>query len=360
MEVTSVSDILSIKSALREYSVFFRKSIASDIHQAAENGAFFVVDAQVYQLYAKLFENLPQERIILLEPTEENKSIDKAKELAEILVGKQFRKNNTLVAIGGGIVQDITAFTASILYRGIEWQFIPTTLLAQADSCIGSKTSINLGKNKNLVGNFYPPSAVYIDMKFLDTLEKKDIQSGMGEMMHFYIYADSGFLGKLIANYQILLTDRSALLPFIQESLSIKKSVAEVDEYDKGERNKFNYGHTFGHALEAVSNYEIRHGQAVTVGMDLANYISMSYGMMERNIFEKLHALLKVNIPEYHYQKINLEVYLSALSKDKKNLGNDLVCILAEKPGKLLKHRIPMDERFQATLREYFQGMWNS
>ncbi|PIR26642.1 MAG: 3-dehydroquinate synthase [Deltaproteobacteria bacterium CG11_big_fil_rev_8_21_14_0_20_42_23] len=360
MEDMLVSDFISVQSATRLYSVFFRESVVSDIDKACEKDAFFVIDSHVCKLYAELFIKIPQKRIILIEPTEENKSIDKVKELIECLVEKQIRKNNPLVAIGGGIVQDITAFAASLIYRGIEWQFIPTTLLAQADSCVGSKTSINLGKCKNLIGNFYPPSNIFIDVNFLKTLEKKDIQSGIGEMMHFYLYAGSCFMEKLIENYHEILANRSTLRAYIQESLSIKKSVAEIDEYDKDERNKFNYGHTFGHALETVSNYEIRHGQAVTIGMDLANYISSNYGVMTRDTFDRLHQLLKVNMPAYNYRGINLNDYFQALSKDKKNLGNDLVCILAEKPGKLIKQQMKMNEQFQAVVREYFQGVWNS
>src|SRR5271157_5866279 len=142
---------------------------------------------------------------------------------------------------------DITAFVASILYRGLEWSFFPTTLLAQGDSCIGSKTSINLGDKKNLIGNFYPPSSIYIDTAFLESLETDDIKSGIGEMLHFYYYANSSYIDKLIGNYIHAISNRSTLIEYIRESLSIKKSVIEIDEFDKGERNKFNYGHTFGH-----------------------------------------------------------------------------------------------------------------
>ncbi len=354
-----MSDTISIQSRMRDYAVYFRDNVAADIESACGERAFFVIDSHVWKLYGNLFSGMPEERVVVMEPTEENKSLDKSKELIECLVEKRIRKNNALVAVGGGITQDVTAFTASVLYRGIEWKFVPTTLLAQGDSCIGSKTSINLGMNKNLVGNFYPPSAVFIDLNFLSSLELRDIQSGMGEMMHFFVYAGSPYLEKMVGHYKELIADRSKLREYIRESLLIKKSVAEVDEYDKGERNKFNYGHTFGHALEAISNYELRHGQAVTVGMDLANYIATNYGMMDRDTFGTLHNLLKVNIPQYDYRGINMDAYLKALSKDKKNLGNDLVCILAERPGRLVKHRMAMDDRFQALVREYFQGVMN-
>lgn len=352
-----MSDTISIKSILKEYTVFFRSNITEDIVKLSTEGAYFVIDANVSKLYAGIFSKLPADRTIVIEANEKNKTLDKCKEIIECLVEKKIRKNNILVAIGGGITQDVTAFTASILYRGIDWQFIPTTLLAQGDSCIGSKTSINLGDKKNLVGNFYPPSAIYIDSKFLNTLGDADIKSGIGEMIHFYMYSGSNFFERIIKNHAALLAERHLFRDYTRESLSIKKSVIQIDEYDRGERNKFNYGHTFGHALETVTQYEINHGQSVTVGMDLANTIAFNYGLMTPEVYEHLRGLLKVNIPPYPYSQIDLEAYVDALSKDKKNVGNDLVCILAERPGKLFKHRMLMDERFKAVVRTYFKDV---
>jgi 3-dehydroquinate synthase len=350
-----MSESISIKSAIREYSVFFRDDIAKDIEREACAGAFFIVDANIMRLYGGLSASFPKNMTLVVEPTEKNKTLEKCKDVIEDLVEKKIRKNNSLIAVGGGIIQDITAFTASILYRGIDWKFIPTTLLAQGDSCIGSKTSINLGDKKNLIGNFYPPTAVYICHQFLESLDISDIKSGIGEMIHFYIYSGSEYFERIIQNYDAIVSDRSLIKNYTRESLSIKKSVIEIDEYDRGERNKFNYGHTFGHALESVSNYDIKHGQAVTVGMDLANYVALNYGIMEKGVYENLHRLLTVNVPSYPYQQINVPEYVKALSKDKKNVGNDLVCILAEKPGHLLKRQLAMDARFQEIVRTYFQ-----
>ena len=237
------------------------------------------------------------------------------------------------MAIGGGIIQDVTAFSASIIYRGIEWSFFPTTLLAQADSCIGSKTSINLGNKKNLIGNFYPPTEIYIDTAFLATLPEADILSGIGEMLHYYYYAASPFFEKIISKRPQLLSERRLLRDYIRESLQIKKGVIEIDEFDKGERNKFNYGHTFGHALETITDYGIKHGQAVTVGMDIANYLSVRMRLMGQALFDTLHAKLAVNFPGYNFSKCNMEAYFDALAKDKKNIGSNLGCILSEGPG---------------------------
>ncbi|MCG6536478.1 MAG: 3-dehydroquinate synthase, partial [Syntrophales bacterium LBB04] len=248
------------------------------------------------------------------------------------------------------------AFSASIIYRGIEWSFFPTTLLAQADSCIGSKTSINLGDKKNLIGNFYPPADVFIDTTFLNSLAVEDIKSGIGEILHYYLYAASPFFDELIRDYAMIIKDRDLLMKHIRESLNIKKSVIEDDEFDRGERNKFNYGHTFGHAIESVTDYAVKHGQAVTVGMDLANYVSMKMGFMKPEIFHDLHTKLYINFPEFDFNGINLDRYFDLLSKDKKNIGSSVGCILAEAPGILLKKQLPLDDHLRKMIHAYFAG----
>ena len=148
-----------------------------------KNGDFIIIDNKVKSLYTKYFEDiLVNHNCIGIDASESQKSYQKVEPVINTLIEKGFRKNHRLIAIGGGITQDVTAFIASILYRGVQWYFFPTTLLAQGDSCIGSKTSINFGKFKNQVGGFYPPNKIYVDPKFLDSLSFKELQSGLGEM----------------------------------------------------------------------------------------------------------------------------------------------------------------------------------
>lgn len=353
-----MSDSLRIKSLFKNYDVRFIGDFTLPLQCLVDQHTFFVIDAIVWDIYKeKLKGVIPEGRLLLVEANERNKTISKCQEIIETLVAGNFRRNDHLVAIGGGVIQDITAFTASILYRGVDWTFFPTTLLAQADSCIGGKTSINLGDKKNLVGNFYPPTEIYIDTVFLATLPEADIMSGIGEMIHYYCYAASPLFEKIITERPQLLADRRLLLDYIRESLQIKKGVIEIDEFDKAERNKFNYGHTFGHALESLSDYAIKHGQAVTVGMDIANYISLRRGIMGRETFDATHALLIGNFPAYEWDRFDVERYIQFLSKDKKNIGQDLVCILAEGPGRITKQRIGMGETFRGILREYFNDV---
>jgi len=347
---------LTVRSLFREYEAAFVEDVVSPLAKEVATGAI-VIDRAVYNLHgSRLNGLLDPDRTIIIDATEENKTLDGCQRLINTLVERRFRRDSTVVAIGGGIIQDIAAFSASILYRGVEWVFVPTTLLAQADSCIGSKTSINLGNKKNLIGNFYPPSRILIDTAFLETLSVEDIKSGIGEILHFYYYAGSPMVARLMAEYDRLLVGRARLRPYIRESLCIKQAVAEKDEFDKGERNKFNYGHTFGHALESATQYAIRHGLAVTVGMDLANYLSVQLGRMSAESFNELHGVLRRNFPSVDLSTVDLDRYIAALAKDKKNIGADLVCILASGPGQLEKVRLSLDRNLSGVISHYFLG----
>jgi len=353
-----MSDPMIIKSRIRDYRVIFIDDFVKPMQKCVDQDSFFIIDAIVHETYGDRIDLIvPNEQMVIVEANERNKSVDKCKEIIETLVERNFRKNGRLIAVGGGVIQDITAFTASILYRGVEWIFFPTTLLAQTDSSIGSKTSINLGDKKNLVGNFYPPVEIYIDTAFLMTLSEADILSGIGEMLHYYYYTASPLFEKIVAERPQLLADRHLLLPYIRESLQIKKGVIEIDEFDKGERNKFNYGHTFGHALESLTDYVIKHGQGVAIGMDIANYLSMKIGIMQQEVFDRTHGLLIKNFPVYDWGLFDMEHYISFLLKDKKNIGSDLVCILSEGPGHLVKQSVVIDEQFRTILHEYFTTM---
>lgn len=350
-------DCLRIKSIFRNYDVSFIRDFMEPLRKLVKRHAFVVIDAAIWNLYReKLKKLISEEYLFIVEANEENKSLDKCREIIETLIDKQLRRNEKIVAIGGGIIQDVTAFSASITYRGIEWVFFPTTLLAQADSCIGSKTSINLGDKKNLIGNFYPPSDIFIDISLLESLSADDIKSGIGEIMHYYIYAASPLLDELLRDYSMAIKDRKLLLKHIRESLKIKKSVIEDDEFDRGERNKFNYGHTFGHALESVTNYALKHGQAVTVGMDMANYMSMRMGFMKQEVFQSIHTKLLTNYPEYNWMAIDIDRYFNLLTKDKKNVGSNVGCILAKNIGMLFKKQLPLDDNFKEIVNAFFRA----
>jgi 3-dehydroquinate synthase len=274
--------------------------------------------------------------------------------IIKTLIERNIKKNDVLIAIGGGIIQDINGFIASILFRGIDWHFYPTTLLAQADSCIGSKSSINIGEYKNQIGTFYPPSQIISDVGFLETLPVAEIKSGIGEILHFFFIAGSDLLVTLSDNYEKLLRKPQLLKHYIQESLGIKKKIVEIDEFDKDKRNLFNYGHTFGHAIEAISDYSIPHGQAVTMGMDIANFISLHLKYLNKDIYDLMHQILAKNMPAFKLVDAKMDDYIKFLSKDKKNVGNNLVCILSSGPGAMHKTQVPLNDKLKEMISAYF------
>ena len=352
-----MSEKLTVRSIYRDYDLYFIDDVSGLLRsERVRKDRFWVIDARLADLYKDKFsEILTTDHVITIEATENNKTIDYCQQLIKKLVEKNIRKNSVLVAIGGGILQDITAFIASVLFRGIEWEFFPTTLLAQADSCIGSKTSVNLGQYKNLLGSFCPPSNIYIDVGFLETLPRGEIKSGIGEILHFYLISDSILLEEMMNAYDELVASPRRLKPYIVESLRIKKRVIEVDEFDKHDRNLFNYGHTFGHAIETVSDYRINHGQAVTMGMDIANYVSLRLGNLDEADFFYMHRILEQNMPIFKLEAENMDNYFLALSKDKKNTGDNLVCILTTGPGSMRKAVLALDEKLRNIIAEYFK-----
>lgn len=343
-----------IKSRLHDYSLEFVNEIQPVIENLSGKGAFFIIDKTVHRLYPQEMNAIPENRIFVIEATEQNKTLDGCERLIKELIDQGIRRNDTVVAIGGGIIQDITAFVSSILFRGVEWLFIPTTLLAQADSCIGGKTSINFQKYKNLLGNFYPPTRVFIESGFLKTLSAEDMKSGIGEMLHFYLIEGSLYARQIAQDYERLFKERFRLREYIIASLDIKRKVIERDEFDKGERNLFNYGHTFGHAIETVSDYAVAHGQAVTLGMDIANYLSLQRGLLSETLFQEMHTILIKNMPAFEITESNLDRYMRALKKDKKNSNEELTCILTQGPGRMRKVCIPLNEQLGDSILSYF------
>ena len=351
-----MSDKLTVASLTGNYDVIFIDNFAEVLNNKYKEDTFFIIDERLIDLYKDRFTSiLNKEYYIPVEVKEQNKTLDYCQNLIQSLIGKNIRKNYTLVALGGGVVQDITGFVASILFRGIRWEFFPTTLLAQADSCVGSKTSINFNEYKNLLGNFYPPSNIYIDVCFLETLPVSEIKSGIGEILHFFMIAKSSLLSRLVDHYDELLSSPGLLKEYIIESLNIKKKVVEIDEYDRNERNVFNYGHTFGHAIETVSQYNVSHGQAVTMGMDIANFVSLSLGKLGERDFEFMHKILLKNMPVFHLRVDMIEDYFMALSKDKKNIGENLGCILSGGLGAMQKAQIPINDKLKKIIIEYFE-----
>lgn len=347
----------SVKSIFHDYTVRFISNPAWVLQEELKKGDFIIIDNKILELYSDNFkEPLSTVNHIGIDATENQKSYEGLIPVIRELVENGFRKNHRLIAIGGGITQDITAFAASILYRGVPWLFFPTTLLAQCDSCIGSKTSINFANYKNQVGGFYPPNKIFIDLSFLSTLSEAEIQSGLGEMCHYFIVSGEEDFFRFKRDYPSAMGDRDIMTGLIARSLAIKKSYIEIDEFDKKERQVFNYGHSFGHAIESVTNYRVPHGIAVSYGMDMANFISVRLGYIPQHIRDEIRELLSQIWKDFPIRDISLEKFKNALSKDKKNVGAELRLILNNGYGKIFKDSLSMSNQLEGWLLDYFHN----
>ena len=356
MEVLPVFDF-KVKSSVHDYDVKFVNDAPNILKNEIQDGDVIIIDNKVRKLYPDLLKGLDSNTIVIgIDAREDKKSYKGLIPIIQDLINNGFRKNHRLIGIGGGIIQDITAFTASIMYRGVKWIFFPTTLLAQGDSCIGSKTSINFGEYKNQIGGFYPPNKIFINLEFLNTLSEADLQSGLGEMSHYFIVAGEKDFKEYKMDYEDALTDNNILAKMISNSLKIKKSYIEIDEFDQHKRQVFNYGHSFGHAIESLTDYAVPHGIAVSFGMDMANFISVKRKFLKNSVRLEIRDLLQRIWSGYDISNLRLDKFAMALSKDKKNIGKELRLILCKDYGKVFKTSQSLDDEFKVWLKDYFSN----
>jgi len=221
--------VITIQSHKGKYLVSFISGGMDQLNNVPVEDAVYIIDKNIAQLYKDRLGNiLSSQRVIKIEATEENKSLDRIPGYVDELVTLNIRRDQPLIAIGGGIIQDITCFLATTVMRGLPWIFYPTTLLAQSDSCIGSKSSINSGEVKNILGTFTPPNEVVVDVDFLQTLEQREIFSGIGEMLKVHAINSPESFNLISAAYEDVLKDPVIMEKFIHNSLSMKKKLIKI------------------------------------------------------------------------------------------------------------------------------------
>lgn len=334
--------VIHVHSNLRDYDAVLDSTLHFKDELSALTNKVFVVDQNVWNLYGKSALNwLDPQETILFEVNEDKKNLTSVQEIVDRLLEKSAKRNLTLVTIGGGILQDITGFVASTLYRGINWLFFPTTLLAQADSCIGSKTSLNYKGYKNLMGTFYPPSRVFIDVDYLATLKEADFYSGLGEAVKLSMMGGRQKVDRLVKIFpQVCSREKEYLQEIIRTSLEVKLDFISNDEFDLGRRNMLNFGHCFGHAIESVSNFAIPHGQAVVCGMILANFIANRRGILSDDhlsYYEKELLVPSLKVRPGRSQMAVPDI-IRAMEKDKKRTGSDLALVMmTDRDGELVR-----------------------
>ena len=307
----------------RSYDVIIEKGILAKIEQYIDTSKQFVIitDDNIPTIYQDIIIPKLNNPLVLTVPFgESSKSMEMAQLLINQMIKNKVTRQAVIIALGGGVVGDLAGFVASIYMRGIDFIQIPTTLLAQIDSSVGGKVAVNADAMKNAIGNFYQPKLVLIDPTTLDTLEKRQLNNGFAEMIKYGLISSKSLFKSLFKdNVYENIED------YIVECVSIKKDIVIADEEDRGIRQILNYGHTIGHALEQYSNYDLLHGEAISIGM---------YMMAEEKDFqEKLKNLLtKYNLPtSYDYDKEQLYKYILT---DKKASDENLNIILVEEVGK--------------------------
>jgi 3-dehydroquinate synthase len=302
-------------------------------------------------------------RRIVIEAVESNKSLEFAPQVIKELRKLGADRTSHLVAIGGGIIQDVTTFAASIFMRGVPWTYMPTTLLGMVDSCIGGKSSINAGGYKNIVGNFYPPGKVLVDVSFIATLDDEMIVGGLFEAAKIcYASGYAGFLQYLAQEPSCPITEGQAHR-VITHSLRTKKWFIEVDEFDQKERLLLNFGHTFGHAMEAGTDFGISHGIGVGLGMLVANEYAKRHsnltdrglasihhlGSHVRTLLESGGSRVQSNLP------VDLGLVMEKFDHDKKHQPGSYRIIVPYGDGGLELISVPKSDKVRADIVSAFE-----
>lgn len=359
----SSSEIV-IKSMPYDYSVSFvdadaLKVEAEKLQTGNKDKHFVFMDKVVAGLYAD--DLFARQELMTLQAKENNKALPAVTNLLDKLQEKNFTKKETFVSVGGGITQDISAFVRAVYKRGINWTYIPTTLLAMGDSCIGAKACLNYGKIKNQLGLFSAPQKVFIYSGLLKTLDEKDVLSGYGEIIKLSIVGGEAAIQKF---KELAETQNGNRLHNIEQliklALIVKKCVIEKDEFEKDIRKALNYGHTIGHAIEPLVNYKIPHGIAVSIGMIVENLLSSEYGSLPKNEAENLNELICPFVDKKSLKLLNsisVESVISNMKRDKKAMSNDIYMSVPFKIGHFDMLKIPVNDSFAGYLSDVLKNL---
>ena len=332
--------IISVGKGETKYNIHisgnnFPKAILNK-HLRNKNKILIITDDGIPKNHIKKLKNTINNKnvyIFSLKSGEKSKSFSSYQKILNKLFELKFDRSDIVIAFGGGVVGDITGFSAATYMRGIKYIQIPTTLLAQVDSSVGGKTAINVAQGKNLVGAFYNPSLVIVSTYFLNTLSDEEFKSGLGEVVKYALIGNKKLRSIIERNsQQIISREESVLKSIIEESIKTKSKIVTKDEKENGIRAILNFGHTFGHAIEAYKNYKgITHGAAITLGMVIASRISFYEGYIKNyqldNVVNLISSIgLRTDYSKYNY--IQLKKYIKS---DKKIKNGKLNLVLIDK-----------------------------
>ena len=340
---------LKIKTKSQEYPIIIGSNLVSNISKIIKDNSInfkqclLIIDKKISKkIILKIKKSLGKKNIYIyfFKASEMNKNQNNVNKILDILLNKNFSREDCLISIGGGITGDISGFAASLFKRGLKFINIPTTLLSQVDSSIGGKTGINTKYGKNLIGSFYQPILVISDTEFLKTLPKREMICGYGEILKHSLIANKNFFNFLDINSNKVLNLSSPYIEkAIYESCKIKKDVVEKDEKEKGLRKILNFGHTFAHAYEATLDFspKLNHGEAVILGVKTALNFSLKNNLLKQSDYNLIiNHISNSNLPSSINKFFNLKdlnKILSFMLKDKKNSSDKISLVLLKKIG---------------------------
>ena len=306
----------------------------------SESKFLIITDENVFSLYEERIKNIMKGLeyfIFKITPGEESKSIENFVEINKFLVENNFNRGDAIIAFGGGVVGDLGGYVAASYLRGIDFLAVPTTLLSMIDSSVGGKNGINFMNLKNQVGSFYFPKYVHIDYSFLETLDERNINNGLAEIFKYSVLKDRELFDYLKTaddlDYEMI----------IYKSLNIKLDFVRDDERDKGKRQKLNLGHTIGHGIESLSNYQLNHGESIGIGTIYMARAAYKMGFAEDDFYKDLiEAFENHNLPiSYDF---DTDEILEVLKHDKKIKNNRINIIVPTKIGEVMSKKIDFDE----------------
>ncbi len=329
-DISIASDLISSKSLLIERFVEKKR-------------CFVISDSNVFPLYKDdLKEMIKANNGIMVgyfvfEAGEASKTLGTVEQIYHAMLKESLDRSSILIALGGGVVGDIAGYAAATYMRGIDFIQIPTSLLAMVDSSVGGKTGVDMPEGKNLVGAFWQPKHVLIDIKTLNTLPERELKAGLAEVVKYGVILDASFFYELLDNIaRIRKLDTDFFIEIIAKCCAYKADIVKKDEKESGLRGILNFGHTFGHAIEAVSGYEkYVHGEAVGIGMLMAGELSFLEGKITEKDFDLLFELCSKLGFKTIASKIDPESVFSAMAKDKKTKNGKICFVLPEKIGEV-------------------------
>jgi len=319
------------------------ESIAPDMKQAdlAYNYAI-ITDSNVHKLYGeslkKHFSDLGLNNILLTFPAgEKNKNRQTKSKLEDEMLNNKFGRDSAVIAIGGGVVGDVAGYLAATYNRGVKYVQVPTSLVACVDSSIGGKTGVDTHRGKNLIGSFHQPYRVYIDTNTLKTLPRKEVREGLAEVIKYGVIKDGNLFRYLEKNIEkIFIHDKQALRYIVKTSCEIKGEVVENDEKESNLRKILNFGHTIGHGIEALSDFKITHGEAISVGMIAEGKIAIKLGLWNHDELTRLQNLIgSASLPTDIPQNTGIGKLIDVMKLDKKARGGEIEMTLPIKIGEM-------------------------